>query len=695
MEFTETFPTPGEITSGQDQTWSEPAGDIDVVSDNGHRAESQTANDYAYARCETALGSADHYAQALVSYRDSTPTSNMLNMVAVRYDASANTCYAAGIWNNDSDVVIRIVKITAGSHAVLQESAASIDPLLVNQQYVLRVAVSTSGGNAYISVWVNGNLEVDEYEDASSPILTGVRCGMVQYTSDPGFVSTRTFAAGDGAGPPALVPGTGTFIDALASDFGWSLVGKDAGITNRHLANMLGGYMRDEDPGEAFAYSNYQVGLFYNNFKLALGYAGDPEDIDSSILIDHLFQRTFAQIMLFEDAPSFTAATNRAIITSVRDLARWGLLFMGAGNWDGSQLIAAAHFGTPGAVGTKFGEVQVEVPRTTGSPSSNYLDSPAGAMTSLSGTDTDENRPLEGVFGFYTYSNGISAVTSLRFWPDLPTTTMVLIGGDHHNNLIMIPSLEMVIAWRLATGPGSWPDQDGFNDLIALLVNGVTGAPSYAAEYPGTTWTTATTAEAGLDSGAVDDFETAILALDSGARVWAARRGRVFFSAGNYNDPQSPQSATKALGLALLLSTEAAELYQVATPETMIARNGWTDTADATSDAAVLAALQTDALEDAKSPMNPVGDGSDTLKVKLGDVTSADGRFLRYGVRKLIQGAGKTVNITVQLRSPDGTSLLDEWVHTNVGLTDTPFEQDISALTISGEHEIWIVPSSS
>lgn len=133
---------------------------------------------------------------------------------------------------------------------------------------------------------------------------------------------------------------------------------------------------------------------------------------------------------------------------------------------------------------------------------------------------------------------------------------------------------------------------------------------------------------------------------------------------------------------------------QVVTPESVIARNGWTDTAEATSDAAVIAALQSSALEDAASPYNPVGDGSDTLKVRLASLLAADGITAKYSYRKQLAGMDKAQNVTVQLRSPDGSTLLDEWTHTNIGTTAVPVTQDISAEALSGQHQVWFVPSS-
>lgn len=151
---------------------------------------------------------------------------------------------------------------------------------------------------------------------------------------------------------------------------------------------------------------------------------------------------------------------------------------------------------------------------------------------------------------------------------------------------------------------------------------------------------------------------------------------------------------TGSPGTAGMRAVQAADLFQQnVLPDAILDRGGWTDTLDVATDAAVLAGLQAPGAQDAKSPANPTG--SEILKVRVADLVSADGRFLRYGLKKLILGPNRVVNVTVQLRSPDGSTTLDEWVHSDISLTHAEFSRDISAETVSGQHQVWFIPSVS
>jgi hypothetical protein len=109
------------------------------------------------------------------------------------------------------------------------------------------------------------------------------------------------------------------------------------------------------------------------------------------------------------------------------------------------------------------------------------------------------------------------------------------------------------------------------------------------------------------------------------------------------------------------------------------------NTDSVTTEAAILDALATagDGVW-VRSPLNP---NATVLEVSLASVLSADGRFMRYEHGKEEDNA-RQVNQTAQLRSPDGVTLVREWVHTNVAVRPLSAEHDISDLTVSGQHRV-------
>lgn len=126
-------------------------------------------------------------------------------------------------------------------------------------------------------------------------------------------------------------------VDSKVSDFEPRLRslndGKDADLTWRHLANQVSGYGLVEPPGKAWSYNDYALALYYDT------------------LMDKVFRepgtdvlkKRLAEPLQFEDAFTFNAfgAKNRPgrLALSVRDLARFGLLYLRAGTWGERQLL--------------------------------------------------------------------------------------------------------------------------------------------------------------------------------------------------------------------------------------------------------------------------------------------------------------------------------------------------------------------
>lgn len=563
---------------------------------------------------------------------------------------------------------------------------------------------------------------------------------LLSFSSPVGDTSVRIHRSefGPGFTPAVTEPNS---IDDLIADLGWDLdgsatnPGKDELIAYRHLFDMTSGYGLLEGAGERYGYNDEAVGLVGNSAKVILGATLPPADSDTEI--DDYFQATVAPLLDLQDGSGFTERQFRGFECSMRDLARVVKLVQNRGSFGGVQVIPASAFGKFGAFGGRFGEIHVtkEMLRTAGADANgDYL-----GITSYGG-GLDQNAVGRGSYGWGLWLNGVDATTDPdRFYgPNLPTNMLTGVGHDHEEDWILFPDEKIIVCYRGGTGFG-WPDQSAFIEAFEDLLAGIVSDASYGDEDPGASWTTASEAAAGFTAGTCAAFEAA---YNGGSGV-IIRNGRIVHQWGN-NTPGDIASASKGLLCLLLLRKFADhtlidtvaggattyEAYQVepgvpasfvvefydsgglmfasnevtATPEAaqrarsaeLVARNGWTDTLDRGGDQFVLIGLATEEGPDAASPWSPVGDGSDTLKVRLQDVTSADGRYLRCRIRKQVRGAGKTANLSVELRSPDGSTVLEDWGQTDIGTTNTLYEQDLEPLgNLSGEHQVWFIPSTS
>src|SRR5439155_7264957 len=109
--------------------------------------------------------------------------------------------------------------------------------------------------------------------------------------------------------------------------------GKDAAITWRHLASQTSGYGWSERPGAAYAYNDYALALYYDTLTEKVFGTNGTEVLRTRLAVP----------LQFEDRYTFEAfgARGRAgrLALSVRDFARFGLLYLRGGQWRGQQLL--------------------------------------------------------------------------------------------------------------------------------------------------------------------------------------------------------------------------------------------------------------------------------------------------------------------------------------------------------------------
>jgi CubicO group peptidase (beta-lactamase class C family) len=218
--------------------------------------------------------------------------------------------------------------------------------------------------------------------------------------------------------------------------------GKDAAITWRHLASQTSGYGWSERPGEAWSYNDYALALYYDAL---LG--GVFKEHGTAVL-----QSRLARPLGFQDPAHFEAfgpeshRTGR-IAMSVRDHARFGLLYLRGGAWHGRQLLRRELLDL-----ALTSVVPADLPATAG------VDTPMlpGQLSHGGGKRTSARGP--GQYSFNWWLN-LPNRDGKPLFPDAPPDTYVAIGLGLTRGLWVIPSLDLIVAWQGA----NWSEDDKVN----------------------------------------------------------------------------------------------------------------------------------------------------------------------------------------------------------------------------------------
>jgi len=211
---------------------------------------------------------------------------------------------------------------------------------------------------------------------------------------------------------------------------------QDANITWRHLANQTACYGLEEAPGTAFDYNDWMMALLWDTLFLKV-YSATYDDVDETVLHPLL-----TDVLQCEDAPTFMAfgVGDRAgrLAVSPRDFARFGLLYLQGGNWDGRQLLR---------------EDLVEL--AVRSPLPNSIPRAAGAAVEmLPGQRTLGSREVPdnqcdhlGSYSFLWWTNGVDR-EGRRHWPGAPLDAYGAFGHGGPRAMVVAPSLDAIISWN-------------------------------------------------------------------------------------------------------------------------------------------------------------------------------------------------------------------------------------------------------
>jgi CubicO group peptidase (beta-lactamase class C family) len=232
----------------------------------------------------------------------------------------------------------------------------------------------------------------------------------------------------------AVQDGRVASVDAPVADFEPRLRtlngGKDAGITWRHLASQTSGYGLAERPGEAWAYNDCALALYFDT------------------LIDRVYRQPADTVLKeriawplgFEDPCTFDAfgRADRAgrLAVSVRDFARFGLLYLRHGKWMGKALLK------PALVKLALDSpVRPDMPRSSG----RDADMLPGQRTLGGGKDQTATGP-----GFYSFNWWLNRTdrAGRRLYRFAPPDTYLASGHGGIRDLWIFPSFDLIVSWN-------------------------------------------------------------------------------------------------------------------------------------------------------------------------------------------------------------------------------------------------------
>jgi len=243
---------------------------------------------------------------------------------------------------------------------------------------------------------------------------------------------------------------------------------KDRNISWRHVANQVSCYGVSEYPGTAFCYNDWQMALFWDTLFTGV-YGATRDNVDETVL-----RPLLADPLGCEDEPSFMAfgTDDRPgrLRISVRDFARFGLLYLQGGNWNGRQLIAPEH-----ARMAVTSSLPNTIPQSAGIESAMI----EGQRTIGSKRIPDNQADHDGGYSWLWWTNGIDRAGH-PCMPGVPPDTYGAFGHGARRAMAVIPSLDLIVSWNDSNIEGN----DMRNEALRLLAGAVNGfrPPSEADE---------------------------------------------------------------------------------------------------------------------------------------------------------------------------------------------------------------------
>ena len=211
---------------------------------------------------------------------------------------------------------------------------------------------------------------------------------------------------------------------------------KDRGIRWRDFANQTSCYQLVELPGTVFDYNDWQMALFWDTLFLRV-YGATYDNVDKKV-----FHPALTDQIQCEDKPTLMAFGTRnrpgRVAISVRDFARFGLLYLREGNWNGKQLISRKHAKTA---------VSSPLPNSILRAGNKAAEMIAGQRTIGSGSKPDNQTDHFGSYSWLWWTNGVDR-HGTRMFPDAPNDLYGAFGHGGPRAMWVIPSLDIVVSYN-------------------------------------------------------------------------------------------------------------------------------------------------------------------------------------------------------------------------------------------------------
>jgi CubicO group peptidase (beta-lactamase class C family) len=227
-----------------------------------------------------------------------------------------------------------------------------------------------------------------------------------------------------------------TSLNALAKKYVPGLAEQYPSVTLRHFATMTSGYdavwsdyeLDSQHRGDSWnpgppAPPLFAPGTKFRYWDEAMMQFGEVITAIAGQPVDDLFQRRIGEVIGMRDWywMQHDSRVGRILLwtggvhVSSEQLARFGLLFLNRGNWDGRQLISSSWVDQASSVQVPVSVPNDDLPRSRGS----------------------------GIYGYNWWVNGIKP-NGQRLWPGAPPRTYYA-SGLHVNVCIVVPEWNMVI----------------------------------------------------------------------------------------------------------------------------------------------------------------------------------------------------------------------------------------------------------
>lgn len=217
-------------------------------------------------------------------------------------------------------------------------------------------------------------------------------------------------------------------------DINESLDYKDRRITWRHLLTQTSGYGVSEEPGTAFNYCDYTTALLADALVHHV-YDSSYDRVDSEILVPLL-----ANPIKWQDKPTFAGDRKTypgRLRISVRDLARFGLLYLNGGNFGGEKVLDQETI-----------QMAVSSPLPVTMPRTAHEEAETIPIQRTIGGGVNMEDHL-GAFSYMWWLN-LEGPDGKRLFPNAPSDTYASLGHGGRHVLVVIPSLDIVVSWAVA-----------------------------------------------------------------------------------------------------------------------------------------------------------------------------------------------------------------------------------------------------